>query len=302
METKTETKKYKLTFHRSNASVNGRTEYKRYITSDVLVPVFTTNGKLRLAFGHFSIINTTYDWRIETFEYTEIASRLDYNRTLEDINDIATHSVKDGAWLDEEDFTDCIAILEHGFGATNFNHRTFDTLASAKRALSWQVDDQGRWIGNAFIQQNGTAPSFFPEIDSETWSNVEALTAYINSLSEGDVSAEIVADYAVSQNVKFRYEYGYKLDEGNTLEDVRDVFSAIKEEARSSFRTARQSVWETPQRVQAFAKSENRELRNNLEVIQTKINWDDKNPCGTLRLDLGPNYLNGVGFINSKGI
>ena len=302
METKTETKKYKLTFHRSNASVDEWTEHKRYITSDVLVPVFTTDGKLRLAFGHFSIINTTYDWRIETFEYTEIASRLDYNRTLEDINDIATHSVKDGAWIEEEDFTDCIAILEHGFGSTNFNSRTFDSLASAKRALSWQVDDQGRWIGNAFIQQNETAPSFFPEIDSETWSNVEALTAYINSLSEGDVSAEIVADYAVRRNVKFRTGYGYELDEGNTLEDVQDVFSEIKEEARSAFRTARQSVWETPERVQAFAKSENRELRDNLEVIQTKINWDHKNPCGTLLWDLGPNYLNGVGFINNKGI
>ena len=186
--------------------------------------------------------------------------------------------MKDGAWIEEEDFTDCIAILEHGFGSTNFNSRTFDSLASAKQALSWQVDDQGRWIGNAFIQQNETTPSFFPEIDSETWSNVEALTAYIND--ECDLSAEIVADYAVTQNVKFTYGYGYELDEGNTLEDVQDVFSTIKEEARSSFRTARQSVWETPNRVQAFAKSENRELRENLEVIQTKINWDHKNPCG----------------------
>ena len=62
METKTETKKYKLTFHRSNASVDEWTEYKRYITSDVLVPVFTTNGKLRLAFGliGFEILATQF--------------------------------------------------------------------------------------------------------------------------------------------------------------------------------------------------------------------------------------------------
>ena len=80
------------------------------------------------------------------------------------------------------------------------------------------------------------------------------------------------------------------------------MYSLRSKKKQEVHRTARQSVWETPERVQAFAKSENRELRDNLEVIQTKINWDHKNPCGTLLWDLGPNYVNGVGFINNEGI
>jgi hypothetical protein len=300
METKTETKKYKLTFHKSEA--RGDCEYrtyKRYVTSDILVPVFNTSGQLRLAFGHFSIVKSKHDWRVETFEYTEIASRGSYNQTMRDVTDIATHSITEDGWVEEEDFTDCIAILDNGFSG-DYSGRSFDTLTHLKQILSWQVDDQGRWIGNAFIQQNET-PCLVPEIDDETWEDVSALTEYINL--EG-ISADIVADHSVrsTNNTKFKLGYGYELEKGNTLEDVRDVFFSMKFEAERSFRSPFNSTWETPRRVTAFAKSENRELRETLGTINVVVDWDETRASGTQILDLGPNYIGGVGFINNQGI
>ena len=300
METKTETKKYKLTFHKSNASVDEWTEYKRYVTSDILVPVFNTSGQLRLAFGHFSIVKSKHDWRVETFEYTEIASRGSYNQTMRDVTDIATHSITEDGWVEEEDFTDCIAILDNGFSG-DYSGRSFDTLTDLKQILSWQVDDQGRWIGNAFIQQ-GETPRFGLALTDETLDNVEALTEYIN---EEGISAEIVADFAINDayNITFTTTRSqYVLDEGNALDDVLDVFHSMKREANRNLRDPRNATWETPDRVTAFAKSENRELRETLGTINVVVDWDETRASGTQILDLGPNYIGGVGFINNQGI
>jgi hypothetical protein len=299
MKTETETKKYEMTFHRSEAKVNAYRTEKRYVTSDILVPVFNTSGNVRLAFGHFSIVKSKYDWRVETFEYTEIASRGSYNQTMKDVTDIATHSFLEDGWVEEEDFTDCIALLETGFSG-EYSRRSFDTLTDLKWALSRLVDDQGRWIGNAFIQQNET-PCLVPEMDDETWEDVSALTEYINL--EG-ISNDIVADHSVrsTNNTKFKLGYGYELEEGNTLEDVRDVFYSMKFEAERSFRSPFNSTWETTSRVTAFAKSENRSLRQTLGTINMVFDWDETRDSGMQILDLGPNYIGGVGFINNKGI